>query len=586
MHQINRDILIELNQNKQKNYLYSPIWIIKGESVFYKGNYFLKLFLYKKPYLNEEILGVSLLVKSVDSERILDVFEFKKVESYKEESVFGVLLQIPTEFEITKIDYRLIRYYNSRGEVKTDQGNYDAINLTPEQVNEQYNNYLRENLNYSLFPVIHGDYWHCFCGEVNDQSYSDCQNCRSSKSDVENVIQRGRDRLIFDHLYLNNKVFKTKTEQSIIQQNAFLSNYIKLFTDQGISHNNAVEWLNEVDFVKTYVENYPIIINSKVDVNQNIIDYFEPLKEQGFYVSEISSYISVDEVKKEIEKIESKKKRDKKILVFASIVMVLIISLYNFVLKDAIENYQAQQRYELLYSDYEKMLNSGEIIESCNQAFPEMNNSLDLMEKCNKIRDAQLYENAISNIYQKKYSEAKSILQKITNHKNSKELISAIDCLSTAKNKIRQDLFLFYDEQIHGNDCFNQIITFFNDYPIGLADEYLVNAKYLDRILGSDIWKTSNGDNYFYISNGLLTTNIPNDAEKNSGNTLKSRSPYFEPYSSMYIDVRPSNETGIILYKGVNAHYYLAYQYKIIDLNTIEIVSNRNDRVYRLIKQK
>lgn len=433
MHPINRDILIELNQNKQNNYLLSPLWIIKSETIFHKGKYFAKLFIYKNTHITKEITGIQIQVLSNNVSFEIDVFDLKPVESYKDKNMFGVVVELPKDYYEGNIQYKIHSYFTSTGQVKIIQSLFTSINLTSDQLNEAKNKFLRDNLNFTIFPNVQAQYWQCSCGKYNSNEDALCTNCSNHKHDIELIVNKGIDNIIIEKLYNDFPLTSLKAISS-----SLLTDYYNIFTKYEIAEETITNFLNSKNFSDEYLKVSPINISLSLDADQNISDYITPLVEKGLNTDIILNTYTQSEIELRIKKLsEEKSKSNKKqrtlmILGFS----IAFLTIFYFLVGGKLINY-GLAHYHLNQSNYDQaiqyftssegLFDSIEMIDESNylkalEIFPDQPEaSIDIMKDLSSrnFKDAKtkysdfVYEYGVIFFDRKDYSKAIEWFKKV-----------------------------------------------------------------------------------------------------------------------------------------------------------------------------
>jgi tetratricopeptide (TPR) repeat protein len=459
MIKFNKEVLLEIQNSDQENYIFGPIWIYKSEKVFHQGRFYLKIYLFQNQVIENGLKGLSFEVNYNNTKAMLKSYEFKEVEAYKDKNIFGCVLEMPSDYEGVPVKINIHSYFTSIGVEEIEPISLQVLKLDQSQFEGKGNEYLRKEIvDYVVFPKIEDDYWQCKCGMANKHSIHICTNCGTTISSMKSYIETGINELILNRILFRNPFIYSSKESAEIN----IKSYLEKFEEYNLPRSEIVAYLQRHGFVESYVKSSPLVFDSKSDLEKIFEEYISPLKKFGFNYDHVFAIYDKNEISARINRLkdqEFKAKKSKKRFGILSVVFLLIALFIYFIGIDLFA-------YGSAYINYK----NGNYVKAINQ-FSTLNGFLD----SDRLLD-----------------DSKYLKAEITYEKNPEVAINEMIALGRkdykdSKEKAREYIYQFGSSFFELGDYqnaikwFSSIESYKDSTEKNLESHYILSKNYWDQ---------------------------------------------------------------------------------------------------------
>lgn len=263
--------------------------------------------------------------------------------------------------------------------------------------------------------------------------------------------------------------------------------------------------------------------------------------------------------------------KNKRNIIIGLVLAILMLTVYLFT---SINN-QSQDDLKALYSDFQSKVINGNLT-NCESGldvadFPD----IQLLEsECYFKQGMQNYE---ASAFEEAINSFNLSLEKSNTYSDD------IVVIKHGITLIMQSVDLNTTDQVYAFDrdnqfnYFNELMSFITIHPFDDSDSYLVQNQFLPQIIGLDNW--TDGTLSFRYYGSTLYSDI---SRLDSGDNSQV---YYIADVSDSIDWIVSNDYGVILMTELGGTYSWEYRYKIVDLDTIILVSSVDQSEHTLYRE-
>ncbi len=252
--------------------------------------------------------------------------------------------------------------------------------------------------------------------------------------------------------------------------------------------------------------------------------------------------------------------KNKRNIIIGLVLAIIMLGTYLF----SAFNNQSQEDLQALYDDFQSKVINGNV-DNCESGldvadFPDIQI---LESECYFKQGMQNYEASLFEAAQNSFN---SSLEKSDSYSDDIEIMrqGITLVLHSVEVNTTDQVFAFdVDNQF---SYFNELMAFVTIHPFNDSDTYLVQNQFLPQIIGLDNW--TDGELSFRYYGSTLYTDI------NRLDSGESSQVFYIPDVSDSSDWNVTNDYGVILMEEIGGTYSWEYRYKIIDLDTIVIVSS------------